>query len=315
MLTLRRPPLREPAVVDAARSQRAASGVGDDRQRRDRGEVRRLLRRDEQLRDSGIRDADHADRAVLDPRLRGDRLDDVVAVGRLQRLEELERSTRASGAADVHADGREAERTGDQRARLRRRGIRGRVAGVFDDRRVGAGLGRTRERHVDREQGSVARLEVAVPGCDRLSRVEGVVRNVARRGHVDRRAHGVGVGDAEVLAGRDVAKDQAALGVGGLRVDQAVVAVDEAQLLAGIRAGQPHLLHAPMGDEGRGLGAREIDRLATFRRRRVVVTGAGRERERDHRHQRDASNPPGTHERARLTRPSRRNGALSRRSA
>ena len=75
----------------------------------------------EQLRDPGIRDPDHADLAVRDPRLRGDRLDDVVAVGRLQRLEELERAARATGAADVHADGREAERARDQRARLRRR--------------------------------------------------------------------------------------------------------------------------------------------------------------------------------------------------
>ena len=50
------------------------------------------------------------DLAVRDPRLRGDRLDDVVAVGRLQRLEEVERAARAAGAADVHADRREAER-------------------------------------------------------------------------------------------------------------------------------------------------------------------------------------------------------------
>ena len=139
VLALRRPTLCEPAVVDAARSQRAASGVGDDRQRPGGGEVRRLLaprRTAARSRDTRCRPCRPT---VLDPRLRGDRLDHVVAVGRLQRLEELERPTRASRAADVHADGRGTERTGDQRARLRRRGIPRASSRNIDDRRVGAG--------------------------------------------------------------------------------------------------------------------------------------------------------------------------------
>ena len=44
--------------------------------------------RDEELADAGERDADHADLAVLHPRLRGDGLDDVVAVGGGRQVEE-----------------------------------------------------------------------------------------------------------------------------------------------------------------------------------------------------------------------------------
>ena len=71
-----------------------------------------------------------------DPRLRGDRLDDVVAVERLQRLEEVERAAGATGAADVHADRRVPEQLRDLRARLRRAGMRRVVARVLDHRRV-----------------------------------------------------------------------------------------------------------------------------------------------------------------------------------
>ena len=165
-----RPRQREPVVEDAARPQRAAARIGDHRQRRDRGEVRRPHRRGEELRDARVRDADHADLAVRDPRLRGDRFDDVVAVGPLQRLEELERAARTAGAADVDADGCEPERGRDQRARLRRVRVRRRVPGVLDDGRVRTLVGRARQRDVHRQQGAVTRLEISVPGADRLGR-------------------------------------------------------------------------------------------------------------------------------------------------
>ena len=69
-------------------------------------------------REGGVRDPDHADLAVRDPRLRGDGLDHVVAVERLERLEVVERAARAPGAAEVHADGRVSEDLRDARRRL-----------------------------------------------------------------------------------------------------------------------------------------------------------------------------------------------------
>ena len=144
---------------------------------------------------------------------------DVVAVGRLQLLEEVERAARASGAADVDADGRVAERLRDQRARLRRRRIRGRVAGVLDDGRVRALVGRTGQVHVHREQRAVARPEVAVPVADRLRRVEGRGRRRrprrSRRPLRSRRVSARSRGDAVAARGRHVAEDEAAVRVGG----------------------------------------------------------------------------------------------------
>jgi hypothetical protein len=99
---------REAVVQDAAGQHRGVGGA-DHRQRRDRREVRWLRRRDEQLRDAGVRQADHAGLAVHDPRLRGDGLDHVVAVEELHRLEEVEGAARAAGAADVDVDRRVAE--------------------------------------------------------------------------------------------------------------------------------------------------------------------------------------------------------------
>src|SRR5207237_4927033 len=81
VLALLEPRLREAVVEDAAGEAGRAVDVGDDRERRERGEVRRLRAADEELADAGERDADHADLPVLHPRLRRDRLDDVVAVG------------------------------------------------------------------------------------------------------------------------------------------------------------------------------------------------------------------------------------------
>jgi hypothetical protein len=85
VLTVPRPRHREPGVEDAARRKRSLDRVVDDRQWRDRGEVRWTQLRDEQLRDTGIRQADHPDVVVRDPRLRGDRLDRHSSVDRMAR--------------------------------------------------------------------------------------------------------------------------------------------------------------------------------------------------------------------------------------
>ena len=137
---------------------------------------------------AGIREADHADLVVRDPRLRGDRLDRVVAVGRLQLLEVVERAAGAAGAAHVDADGRVAERLRDQRARLRRLRIGGRVAGVLDHRRVRA-LARPGPGSctVIDERDAVARAQVAVAVADLLRRVERLGRRRGPRRHVERR--------------------------------------------------------------------------------------------------------------------------------
>ena len=79
-----------------------------------------------------------------DPRLRGDGLDGVVAVERLQLLEVVVRAAGAPGAAEVHADGREAEQLRDARRRLVAVGVRRVVAGVLDDGGVGAVVDRAR---------------------------------------------------------------------------------------------------------------------------------------------------------------------------
>ena len=152
---------REAVVEDAARVQRGV-GVVEHRERRDRGEVRRARLRDEQLRDAGIRDADHADLAVRDPRLRGDGLDHVVAVERLQGLEVVQRAAGAAGAAEVHADGGEAEELRDRRRRLATARVRRVVARVLDHGGVGARVDRAGQGDVDGQQGAVARLQVAV---------------------------------------------------------------------------------------------------------------------------------------------------------
>jgi hypothetical protein len=105
---------------------------------------------------------------VRDPRLRGNCLDDVVTVGRLQWFEEIEGAAGTTGAAHVHADRRVAHVLRDERARLRRVRIGGRVAGVLDHGRVRALVGRTRQLHCDRELHAVAHCHVAVAVADRL---------------------------------------------------------------------------------------------------------------------------------------------------
>ncbi len=177
---LLRPREREAGVEDAAREERGRHRV-DRRQRRDRGQVRRVQLRGEQLADRAVGDAHHADPVPLDPRLAGDRLDHVVRVEVLQRLEEVVGPARAAGAAHAHVDDGEAHQVGqggDAVLRPLRGG--GAVAGVLDQRRVrrqvvhaevgqldargqAGQIGRAGRRvHRDRQLGAVPGGEVAV---------------------------------------------------------------------------------------------------------------------------------------------------------
>ena len=174
----------EAGVEDAARVERRRRGV-EDRERRDGRERRRLERSGEELADPAVGDAHHPDLVVLHPRLAGDRLDDVVAVEALQRLEEVEGAARATGAAHVDVDDREAHEVredGDAALRSVRLGVP--VARVLDQRRVrrrvrgAAGDGEARGKpgearrarrqvHVDGELRPVAGREVPVAAAPR----------------------------------------------------------------------------------------------------------------------------------------------------
>ena len=127
-----------------------------------------------------------------DPRLRGDGLDDVVAVEELQLSRSSRRrrpSSRCRACSRRRSRSRRApamsaagsfgasQRTGseshryvevaDRRARLRRG-----VAGVVDDRRIGPLLDGAGQRDVGRERRAVARGDVVEAGAERLRRVE-----------------------------------------------------------------------------------------------------------------------------------------------
>ena len=66
----------------------------------------------------------------------GNGLDDVVPVEVLQRLEEVEGTSRAAGPADVHVDDGETHQVGDHGDAVHRAGGVGvAVAGVLDQRR------------------------------------------------------------------------------------------------------------------------------------------------------------------------------------
>src|SRR5262249_61636462 len=69
------------AVEGAVGEARRGVDVGDDRQWSHRHQVWWPRAADEELADAGERDADQADLPVLDPGLRCDGVDDVVAIG------------------------------------------------------------------------------------------------------------------------------------------------------------------------------------------------------------------------------------------
>ncbi len=252
--------------------------VVDHRQRRDRGEVRRAGLRDEQLRDAGVRDPHHADLAVGDPRLRGDGLDDVVAVERLQGLEVPPGTPRAPAAAQVDTDGRVAERLRDGRRRRAAVGVRGVVPRVLDDGGVGAARRGPRQLHVDGERGAVARLHVAVAVVDRLRGVEGRWRCVSGRGDGDA-VDPVGADPHRVpRVGRHIAEQHRAGGVGLGGRDRLARGRQELGDRAFRRMRDGDLLDAALRGEGRRARGRGC-------RARGVRGGGGdaadRDRERD----------------------------------
>ena len=98
---------------------------------------------------------------VQHPRLVGDRLDDVVPVEALQRLEVVIRPARAAGAPHVDVDDREAEQVGHRGdTAVGALGVGVAVAGVLDQGRVrAAAAGKV---HVDGQPDAVAHRDVAV---------------------------------------------------------------------------------------------------------------------------------------------------------
>ena len=190
----------EPVVVDTPGVPGRVQVVGGA-QRCDGGQVRRPGSRHDELGESGVRDADHADLVVQHPRLRPHGLDDVVAVVVRREAEQVEGSSRAAGAPHLETHGGEAEERCEGRADDRRgvgeeRVVRRLlpfqrvdqavgsghvVAGVLDHRReraVGLGLAR-REAHGRSQEDPVAHAQVVEPCVKVLGRIE---RRVGARG-------------------------------------------------------------------------------------------------------------------------------------
>jgi hypothetical protein len=218
-----RPRQGEPGVEDPARVERRRGRV-DHRERRDRRQARRPARRDEELADPAVGEARHPDLAVLHPRLARDRLDHVVAVEPLERLEVVECAAGAARAPHVHVDDRVAQQVEQLRDRaLPARRVRVAVAGVLDDGRVGRRAGG--EPHVDRELRAVARRQVAVSARrDPLP----VALRARWRGAVRQHAHPPGgrraAPDPVAAAGRDAAEHDAAEPAGPLGAGDPAVA-------------------------------------------------------------------------------------------
>jgi hypothetical protein len=260
-----RPLEREPGVEDAAGVQRRL-GVVDHRQRRDRCQVRRLGGRGEELADPAVGDPHHPDFVVQDPGLVRDRLDDVIAVEVLQRLEEVEGAARAPRAAHVDVDHREPHQVGEERDPALRPGRVGvPVARVLDQGRRRTARQRRqldpgkdfrhvlRRMDVDRQLGPVARGQVPVPARrDRLAVEVGAGRRGLGRQHLQRsRFRPFGSETDAIAAPRsDVAKQGPAEVVGAPRRDLDAFAVVERHLSARGQAGRIDLFHAPTGFEG-----------------------------------------------------------------
>ena len=205
----------------------------------------------------GVRDADHADATVCDPRLRGDHLDRVVAVERLERLEVLPRTARATGAAHVDADRRVPERLREAHPGLVGVGVRGVVARVLDDRRVRTFLDRPGQPDVDREQRAVARRR-GTGSPRRGAVIDRSSGRDARRDEAPQRRRPratVGGHDAVARAGRDVAEQQRAGRVGLTAGDGPAATVDQLEPGTRIGPGDRDLLDAAPGDDVERHGA------------------------------------------------------------
>ena len=245
-------PLHGEAGVEEASRVEGGGGVVDHRQGRDRCQMGRRRRADEELADPAVGDAGHSHPAVQHPGLAGDGLHHVVAVQALQLLEEVEGAAGAAGAAHVHVDHGEAEQVEDLAdAALGAGRVGVAVARVLDQGRVGAGGGGARQPHVDRQAGSIPRGQVSVAsGGQRLV----VDRRVLRRGAVAHHSDGhgeraVGGADPVALAGRDSAEEDPAEAADGLLGNRLALA-HQAQAGTGLGAGDVDLVDAPMDGQG-----------------------------------------------------------------
>ena len=255
------PALGEPVVVDPPGVAGRIQVVGGA-ERRDRGKVRGIGPRHHQLGQPRVRDADHAHLVVEHPGLCPHGLDDVVSVVVRRQAEQVERPTRATGAAHLDAHGDEAEKWGDDRSDdrarigkqrvLRRRlslervdqAVRSRdgIARVLDHRRewtVCEGLaGRQPDRRSQRDP--VADLDVVESHMEVLAGVERRRRqdDVGQHGE---RGRGLGLRPARLLepvagAGCQVLDDQSAELVDNARSDPTTGLVHHRQQFSGLGA-------------------------------------------------------------------------------
>ena len=176
LLALLGPGDGEPGVQDATGEQRRRRRI-DGRQRRDRLEGGRIELRNEQLADCTVGDAHHSDLVVQDPRLVGNRLDDVIPVEILQRFEEVERPARTTGAPHVDVDHRKSHEIGENGDPILRSGrIRVAVARILDKRWVRRKVvsGAIRHRSASGQSGLTGRVS-------RRMYVDGELRPVTGR--------------------------------------------------------------------------------------------------------------------------------------
>ncbi len=266
---------REPGVQNSTRVESRSIAVVEHRDGRDGDQARRLGRCHEQLADSGIRDADHADLVVEDPVLSGNRFDHVVAVDELSFLEEAIAATGTSSAPHVHSHVGVTEGVEEQTERGVGR-ITRRVARVLDDGGVGAVLDRSGKHHVGRQQRAVANLDVAEALADRLLVIERLIRDLVGAVHADdwcgHRA--VRRGDS-VIAGFDASEEQGTVLVDQTRGDFDSRLVQHDQFVVRQGAGDGDLAnsgrsievgeccfdgHGGSGRRGRGGGGRRVRR-------------------------------------------------------
>ena len=199
----------------------------------------------------------------------GDRLNDVIAVEVLQRLEEIIGAARAASATHVDVDNREAHQVGQDRDPTFGPGrVRVSVARILDQGRRRA----TRQRRqfdtrqhvghvlrrvdIDRQLGPVARGQVAVSTRrDRLFVDVGAGRRgLGRENPQGSRLRAPG-DDPVAVSRRDVAKEDPAEVIGALRRDFDALFVVEGHRRPRRKPGRVDLFDAPVRLERRGLGA------------------------------------------------------------
>ncbi len=275
----------EAVVEDAAGVKRRRRRV-DRRHRRDRREAGRVQLRREQLADRSVGDAEHPDFVTEDPGLFSDRFDHVIAIGVLQRFEEVVGAARAAGSSHVHVDDGEAHQVGEHRDAVFGAGRVGiSVAGVLDQRRIRRYMAHRRRECRKFEQPARARLTC---GFGRRVDVDRQLDAVPRRqvlvsavgdflvvgfGIPWRRFLGVVAMNLQlarlfaaggqlnpVAASRfHVPEQQAAFGVRVLGVHN-VAALQQRRLSIRGQASRIHLVHAPLrGEGGRACNRHQAD--------------------------------------------------------